>query len=314
MPSSRFTYEVRSSSAVAVIGAEDKRQITVCVAASLDGTMLPLQLIFQGKTPRSLPPATPASLAARADLTFSENHWSSQATMQRYIEKVIIPYVDRSIKQHGLHAGSKVVLVLDVWAVHKSEEFRLYLRTKHPRIHLVFVPPNCTSKLQVADVALQRPFKAAITASFNEWAALKIREQLKAGTAVGINNFLRMKELKPLALQWCIDSWAALSDRKQLILDGWHRSCLSLFDVMDPERQVEALTAVHKKELDQALVFEADEQEKDEPSDSEEDELDVCVPRVFGKQSGRKRKQTSPYGYQLNSQAVAMTEDSDNGN
>ncbi len=70
------------SSDVAIVGAEDKRQITACVAASLRGDLLPLQLIFQGKTTRSLPSATPASTAARVDITHSANHWSTQGTMQ----------------------------------------------------------------------------------------------------------------------------------------------------------------------------------------------------------------------------------------
>ena len=54
VPAARWTYEEKNSSSIAVVGAEDKRQITACVASSLDGTLLPLQLIFQGKTPRSL--------------------------------------------------------------------------------------------------------------------------------------------------------------------------------------------------------------------------------------------------------------------
>ncbi len=73
------------SNDVAVVGAEDKRQITACVAASLRGDLLPLQLIFQGKTERSLPVSTYASAAARVDITHSNNHWSTQETMQRWI-------------------------------------------------------------------------------------------------------------------------------------------------------------------------------------------------------------------------------------
>ena len=43
---SSWTYEMVGSSDVAIVGAEDKRQITACVAASLRGDLLPLQLIF----------------------------------------------------------------------------------------------------------------------------------------------------------------------------------------------------------------------------------------------------------------------------
>ena len=40
----------------------------------------------------------------------------------------------------------------------------------YPHIRLVYVPPNCTSQLQVANVILQRPFKHGLRKRFNEWA------------------------------------------------------------------------------------------------------------------------------------------------
>src|SRR5690606_22792260 len=175
------TYERINSAAMAVLGAEDKRQITVCLASSLDGELLPLQLIFQGKTDRSLPAATAYSLSSRADITCSENHWSSQQTMQRYIEKVILPYSERAIQRHTLHSDAEITLVLDGWSEHRSEEFRRYLRTLHPRTHLVSVPAHCTSKLQGADVVLQRPLQHGSSRRFNEWAAERIAGQIETG-------------------------------------------------------------------------------------------------------------------------------------
>ena len=40
---------------VEIIAKDDKRQITVVIAGSLKGDTLPLQIIYQGKTPRCLP-------------------------------------------------------------------------------------------------------------------------------------------------------------------------------------------------------------------------------------------------------------------
>ena len=208
---SSWTYEMVGSNDGAVVGAEDKRQITACVAASLRGDLLPLQLIFQGKTERSLPVSTYASAAARVDITHSNNHWSTQETMQRWIVRVLLPHTERMIELHSLDANAHILLLLDCWAVHKSAEFRGWLQQEHPRIHLVFVPANCTSKLQLADVALQRPFKSSITQSFNAWASATIAEQIKRGEVVGISAQLGMAALKPLVLQWCIESWKVLS-------------------------------------------------------------------------------------------------------
>jgi len=52
VPAASWTYEQRGATVVAVIGAEDKRQITACLASSLYGDLLPLQLIFTGTTTR----------------------------------------------------------------------------------------------------------------------------------------------------------------------------------------------------------------------------------------------------------------------
>ena len=303
VPSSAWTYEKCNSSSVAVIGADDKRQITACLASALNGELLPLQLIFQGKTERSVPAKTAASIASMCHVTFSENHWSTQTTMKQYISEIIMPYAEACIRTHRLHADAHIILLLDVWSVHKSEEFRMFLRMQHPRIHLVFVPANCTSKLQVADVSLQRPFKHSITRRFNEWAVRQIKEQIAAGSAVGVSELLKMSTLKPLALQWCIESWSVLKERRDLIVDAWQKCCLSLFNVMDPAKRIKAVAAVARQELEHTHVPAADEVEQDESESeyeenseddmsSEHDVLDVSQPRQFGsRQSQRRRTQ-----------------------
>ena len=327
VPSSTWTYEKCNSSSVAVVGAEDKRQITACIASSLTGELLPLQLIFEGKTERSLPERTAASIASLCHLTFSDNHWSSQKTMQQYVSEIIMPYAEACIRKHRLHADAHVILVLDVWSVHKSEEFRLFLRTHHPRIHLVFVPANCTSKLQVADVALQRPFKHAITRRFNEWAVRQIQEQIHADNVIGLAALLKMSIIKPLALQWCIDSWTVLKERRELITDAWQRCCVSLYNVMDPAKRIEAVAAVARQELQHTHVPDQDEEAKqntdsedndddddsgDDSNDDNQDELDLTQPTQFGSRRGqRHRAPAATFGYQLDSSAIAMTEDSE---
>lgn len=321
VPAASWTYERVGSAAVATVGAEDKRQITACLASSLHGDLLPLQLIFQGKTERCLPTATASSKAARVHITCSPNHWSSQQTMQQWITEVLLPYVERCISTHRLRSDANVILVLDVWAVHKSEEFRLFLRTHHPRIHLVFVPANCTSKLQVADVALQRPFKSALRRSFDHWAAEQLHQQIRQDRIVGLAENFKMKQIKPLVLQWCTDSWMELQQRKSVIADGWYRCCLALYDVHDPSKRVAALAAVAKRQLDDVFVPEDEEEpdeseveESDHTSDDEGDELNLELPLPENtRRSGRERKPPQPHpgSYMLNSDRIALTEDSE---
>jgi hypothetical protein len=304
---SSWTYEMVGSSDVAVVGAEDKRQITVCVAASLRGDLLPLQCIFQGKTARSLPAATPASIAARVDITHSDNHWSTQQTMQRWITHVLLPHAERMTTLYELVANALMVLQLDAWAVHKSAEFRGWLQLEYPHIHLVYVPANCTSKLQLADVALQRPFKSHVTHSFNEWAAAKIADQIRGDEITGIAAQLGMATLKPLVLQWCVDSWKGLRERKQLILDGWESCCLKLFDINSEKRRREAVELIALKQLDLDVLPEESEPGSCEEPTSDDDELDITKPRQFGgRQSSRDRTQTKVFGYMLDSTRIEI--------
>ena len=151
--------------------------------------------------------------------------------MQRWITSVLMPHADRCIRAHELDANAHIILILDCWSVHRSEDFRFFLRDAAfgSRVHLVFVPANCTSKLQVADAALQRPFKAGVRRSFETWAADLLLQQISAGCVVGLREHFGMVNLKRHVLQWCVDSWEQLQRQKHIIAEGWYKCCTSLY-------------------------------------------------------------------------------------
>ncbi len=189
----------------------------------------------------------------------------------------------------------------------------------HPRIHLVFVPANCTSQLQVADVVLQRPFKHGIRRRFTEWAARIIQEQVDHDDILGLSPYLKMSVIKPLILQWCIDSWGALCVEKgrAYVKMGWHSCCVSLFNVLDATKRAQAVEEAARGEIEAAAFIPAEEEQEpeDEPSDDEEDEekdeLEVMKERQYGsRKSERKRAAPKNFGYQISSQQIALSEDS----
>ena len=55
MPVANWTLEKKGAAQVPVVGLEDKRQITADVGTSLDGTLLPPQLLYEGLTTRCHP-------------------------------------------------------------------------------------------------------------------------------------------------------------------------------------------------------------------------------------------------------------------
>ena len=75
---------------VEVAGVDDKRQITATFAASLSGSFLPFQLVYQGKTSKCHPSI---DFPKGWHITHSSNHWCNEETKMVYIQLVIVPYV-----------------------------------------------------------------------------------------------------------------------------------------------------------------------------------------------------------------------------
>ena len=70
----KYTFSFKGAKNVPIKGVEDKRQITAIFAVSLTGKFLPIQLIYKGKTKRSLPKFKYPSTFS---LSYTENHWSN---------------------------------------------------------------------------------------------------------------------------------------------------------------------------------------------------------------------------------------------
>ena len=60
--------------------------------------------------------------------------------------------------------------------------------------------------------------------------------------------------IKPLLLQWCIDSWNKMEAGREYIKMGWHTCCTSLFNVHDADKRAVALEEVAKGTLDAIFV------------------------------------------------------------
>ena len=93
VPVSNWTMADEGSQRVEVIAANDKRQITTVFGITLAGDFLPPQLIYQGTTPKCLPSIR---FSAGWGVTFSENHWSNESTMEDYLNNIPLYYKHES--------------------------------------------------------------------------------------------------------------------------------------------------------------------------------------------------------------------------
>ena len=77
-------------------GADDKCAITLALAKTLSGDMLPFQMIYTGKTSCSLPAAKfPESFL----LGFNKLHWSNEEETLCLLKEVISPYITKVKKK-----------------------------------------------------------------------------------------------------------------------------------------------------------------------------------------------------------------------
>ena len=84
---------------VAVIGKDDKHEITVLFAVTASGTLLPLQAVYQDKT---VDCHLQIIFQAKWNITHSDNHWSNETTMIENLQEIIIPFVTETRKELDL--------------------------------------------------------------------------------------------------------------------------------------------------------------------------------------------------------------------
>lgn len=128
-PGNQMTWNQTGSKQVAVVGIDEKRAFTLLVSVAADGTILPFQAIYQGKTKLSLPVATSPNYADVIDAEFklepsgTKTYWSNQQTMRRFVDDILTPYFERRKVEFSLPTEQKSLWQIDVWSVHRSDEF-----------------------------------------------------------------------------------------------------------------------------------------------------------------------------------------------
>ncbi|KAH7908915.1 hypothetical protein BJ138DRAFT_993012, partial [Hygrophoropsis aurantiaca] len=147
---SNLTWAKTGAKQVSVIGSDEKRAITVVVSVACDGTLLPFQAIYQGSTDRSCPKTSASNYKEAIDAGFrldysdTKTYWSTLRTMELLVNHVIKPYFETVKIKLGLPPSQRSIWQIDVWSVHRSKEFRAWMKKNHPTIILDFVPGGCT--------------------------------------------------------------------------------------------------------------------------------------------------------------------------
>ena len=168
----RITMAEKGSKHVSKKGVDDKRAITVTLSETLSCHIL-LQLIYTGKTKRSLPNV---SFPKGFSLSCNPTHWSNEKETLRLLDEVIVPYIDEVKERKNLPENQKCLLV---WDAFKAQECPAVLRRLQEfQIITVQVPKNLTHLLQPLDLTTNLTFKKLEKESFTEYFSNTVAKEM----------------------------------------------------------------------------------------------------------------------------------------
>lgn len=216
--SGNWTMERQGQSKVPIAGQADKRSLTAILTVSMAGDFLPMQLIYTGKTARSLPKQ---KFPDGFDVTQNPSHWSNEETMLQYVEVIIKPYLQ---KQREVHGDKPAVLIYDAFRAHTMETVQEKLAQLNAK--LIMVPKNMTDHLQPLDISVNKPVKGYMKARFNEWYTNEILKLEQAGD----NNYEAMGQLlksgvalRELSAGWITNLYEHFQEpnQREIIINGF---------------------------------------------------------------------------------------------
>lgn len=215
-PGSKLTWSKTGSKQVSVIGLNEKRALTLVVSVANGGELLPFQSIYAGKTVAVTPNNFAAKYVDSKDAGFrwefsnTKTYWSTQKTMQQLVDNIIAPYFARKKVALGLPESQKSLWQIDVWSVHRSEEFRNWMSKHHPNILIRYVPAGCTGVFQPCDVGIQRILKHSLKRSYHRDVVNDICQQLDEKKEK-IEVHRNLPELRNCAVRWTWDAYETLN-------------------------------------------------------------------------------------------------------
>ena len=185
----------KNASSVPIKGLTDKRNITLTFTISFSGEFLPMQIIYQGKTPASQPKNT--KFPSGFLITQNPKHYSNETETLKLLDKVIKPYVEKKKKELNLPQTQKSLLVWDVFRGQKTDKVMSKLSSMN--VEAVSVPANMTHFFQPLDLTVNGEAKRFMKERFTKWYAEEIQTQMESGVRTeDIMVDLRLTVIKPL--------------------------------------------------------------------------------------------------------------------
>ena len=188
------------------------------VSVAADGTLLPFQAIYMGSTKQSLP--TPKATnyddllkaGFKLETSGTKTYWSNQEKMKTFVNDILAPYFNKKKIDLKLPPSQKSLWQIDVWSVHRSNEFRYWMQKNHLNIILDYVPGGCTGAHQPCDVGIQRPLKLSMRKSYHEDVVNEFLSELNKG-----NNSPSLKDalgvIRDRSVRWLWNAYNTVNNK-----------------------------------------------------------------------------------------------------
>uniref|UniRef100_A0A1X7V892 DDE-1 domain-containing protein n=1 Tax=Amphimedon queenslandica TaxID=400682 RepID=A0A1X7V892_AMPQE len=211
VPMSEWTMEKRGTKRVPITGISNNRQITAVFGGTSSGNFLPMQLVYQGKTIKCLPPVT---FPAEWDVTYSENHWSNEDMMKSYLRKIIVPNLEDKREDLNLPSNYHCLVIIDNFKAQCTDSIFAMLTDNN--IYYVFIPANCTDRLQPLDISVNKGAQSYLRNSFQEWYASPIKSRFDSSEEIQPIN-LAISIVKPFGAHWMINLYHYFKAHPEII-------------------------------------------------------------------------------------------------
>lgn len=178
---------------------------------------MPVQVIYQGKTERCHPNY---QFPPEWDITHSQKHWSNEATMVQYVERIIIPYIQST--RAALEGDSPALVIMDNFKGQVTSAVTSLLEDND--IHVCLLPPNTTDRLQPMDVSVNKPAKDILKRRFEEWYSEQIIKQLEGRDIESMELqpiSMGLPMMKELGAKWLVEMAEHFSENPQIIVNGF---------------------------------------------------------------------------------------------
>ena len=162
-PVTNRTLSAKGSKHAAVTGSSFKQAITATFGITCENKFLPMQLIYGGKTERSIPRVKfPNSFS----LSANEKHFSNTLESLKLLDEIVIPYIEKERANLQLPDDQPALLIIDVFSGQMTDP--VIEKIRENSIKLLKVPANMTQLFQPLDLTVNGAAKTFIKRRFTE--------------------------------------------------------------------------------------------------------------------------------------------------